>query len=109
MSVTDAMSILDKHKSRKTVEEDVTKKGNDEPKVNIDRKPKRITRSSTGQQTITETLDEIFKPDHSDGTANNENAKKTTVEKRKLDTLTTDSDSNVMVATLLAFHLVVLL
>ena len=44
MSVTDAMSILDKHKSRKTVQEDVTKKGNDEPKVNIDRKPKRITK-----------------------------------------------------------------
>ena len=93
MSVTDAMSILDKHKSRKTVEEDVTKKGNDEPKVNIDRKPKRITRLSTGQQTITETLDEIFKPDHSDGTANNENAEKTTVGKQKLDTLATDSDS----------------
>ena len=49
-----------KHKSRKTVEEDVTKKGNDEQKVNIDRKPKRITRSSTGQQTITETLDEYL-------------------------------------------------
>ena len=81
MSVTDAMSILDKHKNRKTVEEDVTKKGNDEPKVNIDRKPKRITRLSTGQQTITETLDEIFKPDHSDGTANNENAEKTSVGK----------------------------
>ena len=61
--------------------------------MNIDRKPKRITRSSTGQQTITETLDEIFKADHSDGTANNENAKKTTVGKRKLDTLATDSDS----------------
>ena len=61
--------------------------------MNIDRKPKRITRSSTGQQTITETLDEIFKPDHSDGTANNENAEKTTVGKRKLDTLAADSDS----------------
>ena len=92
MSVTDAMSILDKHKNRKTVE-DVTKKGNDEPKVNIDRKRKRITRSSTGQQTITETLDEIFKPDDSDGTAHNENAEKTSVGKQKLDTLATDSDS----------------
>ena len=81
MSVTDAMSILDKHKSRKTVEEHVTKKGNNEPKVNIDIKPKRITRSSTGQQTITETLDEIFKGDHSDGTANNQNSEKTTVGK----------------------------
>ena len=39
MSVTNAISILDKHKSRKTVQEDVTKKGNDEAKVNIDRKP----------------------------------------------------------------------
>ena len=81
MSVTDAMSILDKHKSRKTVEEHVAKKGINEPKVNIDRKPKRITRSSNGQHTISETLDEIFKADHSDGTANNQNAKKTTIGK----------------------------
>ena len=93
MSVTDAMSILHKHKSRKTVEEHVTKKGNNEPKVNIDREPKRITRSSNGQQTISETLDEIFEADHSDGTANNQNAEKTTVGKQKLDTLATDSDS----------------
>ena len=93
MSVTDAMSIVDKHKSRKTVEEHVTKKGNNEPKVNIDREPKRITRSSNGQQTISETLDEIFEADHSDGTANIQNAKKTSVGKGKLDTLATDSDS----------------
>ena len=87
MSVTDAISILDKHKSRKTVEEHVTKKGNNEPKVNIDRELKRITRSSNGQQTISETLDEIFEAD------NNQNAEKTTVGKRKLGTLATDSDS----------------
>ena len=82
MSVSDAMSILHKHKSRKTVEEHVTKKGNNEPKVNIDREPKRITRSSNGQQTISETLDEIFEADHSDGTANNQNAEKQLLESK---------------------------
>ena len=66
MSVTDAMSILDKHKTRNSVEEDVTKKGNDEQDVDIDRKPRRRTRSSIAKQTITEMLDEIFEPDNSD-------------------------------------------
>ena len=36
MTVTDAISILDKHKTVKIVEENVTKKGNDEQEVNID-------------------------------------------------------------------------
>ena len=44
----------------------ITKKGNDEQEVDIDRKPRRRTRSSTAKQTITETLDEIFEPDNSD-------------------------------------------
>ena len=66
MSVTDAMSILDKHKTGNSVEEDVTKKGNDEQEVDIDRKLRRRTRSSTAKQTITEMLDEIFEPDNSD-------------------------------------------
>ena len=66
MTVTDAMSILDKHKTGKSVEEDVTKKGNDEQEVNIDIKPRRRTRSSTAKQTITEMLDEIFEPVNSD-------------------------------------------
>ena len=66
MTVTDAMSILDKHKTRKSVEEDVTKKQNDEQEVNIDIKPRRRTRSSTAKQTITEMLDEIFEPVNSD-------------------------------------------
>ena len=66
MTVTDAMSILDKHKTANSVEEDVTKKGNDEQEVNIDMKPRRRTRSSTAKQTITETLDEIFEPVNSD-------------------------------------------
>ena len=66
MTVTDAMSILDRHKTRKSVEEDVTKKRNDEQEVNIDIKLRRRTRSSTAKQTITEMLDEIFEPVNSD-------------------------------------------
>ena len=66
MTVTDTMSILDNYKTGKSVEEDVTKKGNDEQEVNIDIKPRRRTRSSTAKQTITETLDEIFEPLNSD-------------------------------------------
>ena len=59
MTVTDAISILDKHKTVKIVEENVNKKGNDEQEVNSDIQPRRRTRSSTAKQTITETLDEI--------------------------------------------------
>ena len=66
MTVTDAMSILDKHKTVNSVEEDVTKKGKDEQEVDIDKKLRRRTRSSTAKQTITEMLGEIFKPDKSD-------------------------------------------
>ena len=62
LTLTDAISILDKNKTVKIVEENVTKKGNDEQEVKIDRKPRRRTKSSTARQTITETLDEIFEP-----------------------------------------------
>ena len=121
MSVTDAMSILDKHKTGNSVEEDVTKKGNDEQEVDIDRKPRRRTRSSTAKQTITETLDEIFEPDNSDkidesrkkkkndekqagkvtslldtyadGTAENINAEETSGGKQKQKKLAKGSDS----------------
>ena len=120
MTVTDAMSILDRHKTRKSVEEDVTKKQNDEQQVNIDMKPRRRTRSSTAKQTITETLDEIFKPvssdkrdesrkkkknyekqagkdtslpeSYADGTANNINAEETSGGKLKQGKLATGSD-----------------
>ena len=121
MTVTDAMSILDKHKTRKSVKEDVTKKGNDEQEVNIDIKLRRRTRSSTAKQTITETLDEIFEPvnsdkrdesrkkkkndekqagkvtslleSYADGTANNINAEETSGGKLKQEKLATGSDS----------------
>ena len=121
MTVTDAMSILDKHKTVKIVEEDVTKKGNDEQEVNIDIKPRRRTRSSTAKQTITEMLDEIFEPlnsdkrdesrkkkkndekqagkvtslleSYADGTANNINAEETSGGKLKKEKLATGSDS----------------
>ena len=121
MTVTDAMSNLDKHKTGNSVEEDVTKKGNDEQEVNIDMKPRRRTRSSTAKQTITETLDEIFEPVNSDkidesrkkkkndekqagkvtsllelygdGTANNINAEETSGGKLKQKKLATGSDS----------------
>ena len=73
MSPTDAMSILDKHKTQNSVE-DVTKKGNDEQEIDIERKLRRRTRSSIGKQTITETLDEIFELDNSQKT--NESRKK---------------------------------
>ena len=65
ISLTDAMLILDKHKIQKSVEEDVTKKGNDEEEVEIEKKPKRRTRLSMAKQTISETLDEIFELDNS--------------------------------------------
>ena len=105
MTLTDAISILDKHKTVKILEEDVTKKGNDEQTLKNDSKPRRRTRSSTARQTITEMLDEIFQPVnsenrdelmketknddeeagqvppllelHADGTENNKNAKET--------------------------------
>ena len=121
MSVTDAMSILDKHKTGNSVEEDVTKKGNDEQEVDIDRKPRRRTRSSIAKQTITEMLDEIFEPDNSDkidesrkknkndekqagkvtslldsyadGTTENINAEETSVGKQKPKKLAKGSDS----------------
>ena len=65
MSLTDAMSILDKHKTLSSVvEEDVTKGANDKQEIDIERKPRRRTRSSIGKQTITETLDEIFEADN---------------------------------------------
>ena len=121
MMVTDAMSILDIHKTRKSVEEDVTKKGNDEQEVNIDIKLRTRTRSSTAKQTITEMLDEIFEPvnsdkrdesrkkkkndekqagkvtslleSYADGTANNINAEETSGGKLKQEKLATGSDS----------------
>ena len=121
MSLTDAMSILDKHKTQNSVEEDVTKKGNDEEEVEIERKPRRRTRSSIAKQTITEMLDEIFEPDNSnkidesrkkkkndekqagkvtslldsyaDGTAENINAKDTSCGKQKQKKLAKSSDS----------------
>ena len=120
MTVTDAMSILDRHKTRKSVEEDVTKKGNDEQEDNIDIKLRRRTRSSTAKQTITEMLDEIFEPvnsderdesrkkkknnekqagkvtslpeSYADGTVNNINAEETSSGKLKQEKLATDSD-----------------
>ena len=120
MTVTDAMSILDRHKTRKSVEEDVTKKGNDEQEDNIDIKLRRRTRSSTAKQTITETLDEIFEPvnsdkrdesrkkkknnekqagkvtslpeSYADGTANNINVEETSGGKLKQEKLATGSD-----------------
>ena len=121
MTVTDAMSILDKHKTRNSVEEYVTKKGNDEQEVNIDMKPRRRTRLSTAKQTITEMLDEVFEPvnsdkidesrkkkkndekqagkvtslleSYADGTANNINAEETSGGKLKQKKLATGSDS----------------
>ena len=66
LTLTDAISILDKHKTVKIVEENVTKKENDEEGVKNDRKPRRRTRSSTARQTITEMLDEIFEPGNSE-------------------------------------------
>ena len=69
MSLTDAMSILDKHKTQKSLEEeDVTNKGNVEQEAEIEKKLRRRTRSSIPKQTITETLDEIFEPDKSQKT-----------------------------------------
>ena len=52
LTLTDAISILDKHKTVKIVEENVTKKENDEQGVKNDRKSRRRTRSSTARQTI---------------------------------------------------------
>ena len=120
MTVTDAMSILDRHKTRKSVEEDVTKKQNDEQEVNIDIKMRRRTRSSTAKQIITEMLDEIFEPvnsdkrdesrkkkknyekqagkvtslpeSYADGTANNINAEETSGGKLKQEKLAAGSD-----------------
>ena len=121
LTLTDAISILDKHKTVKIVEENVTKKGNDEQEVKIDRKPRRRTRSSTARQTITETLDEIFEPVNSenrdksrkktknddkeagkvptllesrtDGTGNNINSKETSGGKHNQEKLSTGSGS----------------
>ena len=121
LTLTDAISILDKHKTVKIVEENVTKKGNGEQEVKIDRNPRRRTRSSTARQTITETLDEIFEPVNSDnreesrketknddkeagkvptslescadGTGNNINSEKTSGGKRNQEKLSTGSGS----------------
>ena len=121
MTVTDAISILDKHKTVKIVEENVNKKGNDEQEVNSDIQPRRRTRSSTAKQTITETLDEIFEPvnsdnrdksrekkkndekqagkgttlleSYADGTANNINAEQASGGKRTQEKLAAGSDS----------------
>ena len=58
MSLTDAMSILDKHKTHKSVAEDnVMKKGNVQEETDIAEKPWRRTRSSIPKQTITEPVD----------------------------------------------------
>ena len=46
------------------IKEDVTKEANDKQEIDIERKPRRRTRSSIGKQTITETLDEIFEADN---------------------------------------------
>ena len=64
MSLTDALSVLDKHKTPKSLEEDGTKKSNDEQEVDKERKPRRRTRSSIAKKSITETLDELFEPDN---------------------------------------------
>ena len=121
LTLTDAISILHKHKSVKIVEENVTKKGNDEEEVKIDHNPRRRTRSSTARQTITETLDEIFEPEksdnreesrketknddkeagkvptslesHADGTGNNINSEKTSGGKCNQEKLSTGSGS----------------
>ena len=121
LTLTDAISILDKHKTVRIVEENVTKKGNDEEEVKIDCNPRRRTRSSTARQTITETLDEIFEPEksdnkeesrketknddkeagkvptslesHADGTGNNINSEKTSGGKRNQEKLSTGSGS----------------
>ena len=121
LTLTDAISILDKHKTVKIVEENVTKKGNDEEEVKIERNPGRRTRSSTARQTITEMLDEIFEPENSDnreesrkemknddkeagkvptslesradGTGNNINSEKTSGGKRNQEKLSTGSGS----------------
>ena len=78
MSLTDVMSILDKHKTLSSVaEEDVTKEANDKQEIDIERKPRRRTRSSIGKQTITEILDEIFEADNSQ--------KHESMKKRKID------------------------
>ena len=105
----------------KIVEENVTKKGDDEQEFNSDIKPRMRTRSSTAKQTITEMLDEIFEPvnsdnrdesrkkkkndekqagkgttlleSYADGTGNNINAEETSGGKRKQEKLATGSDS----------------
>ena len=107
LTVTDTISILDKHK---------TKKGNDEQELKNDRKTRRRTRSSTARQTITEMLDEIFKPVNSeksdesrkemkddkvptllesdaDGTGKNINSEETSGGKRNKEKLSTGTGS----------------
>ena len=81
MSLTDAMSILDKHKSKKSAsEDDVMKKVNAQQEHEIEEKLRRRTRSSFSKKTITEMLDEIFEPDVSqetnDSGKNDKNTKK---------------------------------
>ena len=121
LTLTDAISILDKHKTVKIVEEYVTKKGNDEQEVKNDQKPRRRTRSSTARQTISEMLDEIFEPvnsektdesrkemknddkeagkvptlleSHADGTGNNINSEETSGGKHNKEKLSTGSGS----------------
>ena len=91
-SLTDAMSILDKHKTQNSVEEDVTKKGNDEQEVDIERKPRTRTRSSIAKQTITEMLDEIFELDNSEKI--NESRKKKKNDEKQAEKVTSLLDSN---------------